>query len=214
MSSCDQRITAIEKQGKKPNRRSIFINGKFALGVDASVVLDLGLQVGQQMTEEKLQAIVRAELAAKAWHKALRLLEYRPRSKKEIVRRLETAGFAEDIIEETLTRLEQAGLVDDLEFSKSWVSHRLTENAIGKTRIRWELRQKGVPTEVIEEAVSAIGTDTEYQLAMDTAKRRWERDKDLDLNSKRRRLASYLRRRGFDWDVITKVMNELVGTIR
>lgn len=205
----EQRISAIETQEKKANRRSIFVNGKFALGVDESVIASLGLHVGQQIGEEDLQKVVRAELIAKAKEKALRLLEYRPRSRMEIVHRLRRAGFAEDIVEETLKRLEDLGLIDDTQFSRMWVNHRLASKAMGKTRIKWELRQKGVPTEVAEEALSAVDAETEYQSAANVARRRWQKDGSSDERTRRRRLASFLRRQGFDWDVINKVLNEL-----
>lgn len=204
----EQRISAIEAQEKKANRRSIFVNGKFALGVDESVIADLGLHVGQQISEEELQKIVHTELVAKAKQKAFRLLEYRSRSKAEIARRLSMAGFAEDVIEETLTRLEGLGLIDDAQFSQSWVNHR---KSFGKTRIKWELRQKGVSTDVAEEALSAINADTEYESAIDAAGRRWRKYLRLDERTKRNRTASYLRRQGFGWEVITKVLNELAS---
>ena len=207
----EQRISAIEAQEKKANRRSIFVNGKFALGVDESVIADLGLHVGQQISEEELQRIVHTELVAKAKQKAFRLLECRSRSKAEIAKRLSMAGFAEDVIEETLTRLEGLGLIDDVQFSQSWVNHRVAGKAFGKTRIKWELRQKGVSTDVAEEALSAIDADTEYESALDAAGRRWRKYLRLDERTKRNRTASYLRRQGFGWEVITKVLNELAS---
>jgi regulatory protein len=206
-----QRISAIEAQERKANRRSIYIDGKFALGVDESVIADLGLHVGQQISEEELQAVVHAELVSKAKERALRLLEYRARSRMEIAQRLRRAGFADDVIDETLIRLQDLGLIDDAQFSRSWVSHRLSGKTMGKTRIRWELRQKGVPTDVAEEALSAVDPETEHESAMVAARRRWDKDGDLDQRTKRRRLASYLRRKGFDWDVISKILNELAA---
>jgi len=209
LKAAGQRISAIEVQEKKANRRSIFVNGKFVVGVDESIIADLGLHVGQQIGEEELQAIARAEMIARAKQKALKLLEHRPHSRAEIGRRLSRAGFAEDVVEETLTRLEDLGLIDDAQFSRSWVNHRLAGKAMGKVRIKWELRQKGVPAEVAEEALSAVDADAEYQSALDAARRRWQKDKAPDERARRRRLASFLRRQGFDWDVITRILNEL-----
>jgi len=208
----EQRISAIEAQDRKANRRSIFINGKFALGVDETVVVDLGLHVGQELSEEELQGIVRAELVAKARQKALRLLEYRPRSRAELARRLRGAGFAEDVIEETLKRLEVMGLINDAQFSEAWVKHRLAGKGVGKARIRWELRQKGVPTNVADEALSAMDADVEYESAVDAARRRWEKDRS-DERTKRRRLTSYLRRQGFEWEVVSRILNELSAEV-
>lgn len=207
----EQRITAIEAQEKRGNRRSIFVNGKFALGVDETVVADLGLHIGQQISEDQLQSVVHAELVSKAKDRALTLLEYRVRSKVEISRRLIKAGFSEDVIEEVLARLETVGLVDDEQFSQSWVNHRLSGNAMGKKRIKWELRQKGVSIEIVDEALSSIDDDMEYKSAMESARRRWAKDKCMDEYTKRRRLVSYLQRQGFAWNVINQVVNGLMA---
>jgi regulatory protein len=209
--SPEQKITAIDAQERRGNRRSIFINGKFALGVDETVIADLGLHVGQEISEEELGRVVRAELLAKAKERALNLLEYRDRSRVEIARRLRQAGYAEDIIEEVLGRLSDIGFVDDARFSRSWVESRSVARGIGKARIKWELRQKGVEADLVEEATSEIDEETEYQSAARAARAKWGKDHNPDASAKRRRLASYLQRQGFGWDVIKRVVDELAG---
>ena len=144
----------------------------------------------------------------RAREKALRLLDYRPRSSKEIERRLAKAGFAEEVVEETLRRLDELGLIDDRQFARMWINRR---KALGKTRIKWELRQKGVSNDVVEEALLAVDPETEYRSAVEAARVRWEKDRSPDERTRRRRLAAYLQRKGFGWDVISGVLNELSG---
>lgn len=203
------RISAIEAQERRGNRRSIFVDGRFALGVDESVVSDLGLRVGQQIGEDELQRIVRAEQVTKAKESALRLLDFRPRSRAEISRRLARAGFGEDVVVETLERLEALGLIDDGQFARSWVAHRLAGKGMGTARIKWELRRKGVPNEAVDEALSTIDDETERRSALEAARRRWVKDSSADDRTKRRKLAAFLRRQGYDWSVISVVLNEL-----
>ncbi|MDH7481759.1 MAG: RecX family transcriptional regulator [Armatimonadota bacterium] len=209
MTTHQHRITAIEAQEKRQNRRSIFVDGKFVLGVDANVVADLGLQIGQEISEERLREIVYAEQLTKAKQKALNLLGYRARSRAEIAQSLRRGGFAEDIIEDVLAYLERLGLVNDEQFSQAWVKSRLIGKGMGKQRIKWELKQKGVPNDVAEDALSEIDEEIEYQTALDSAKRRWAKYKDAEVNTKRRKLASFLRRQGFGWEVVSQVLGEL-----
>lgn len=209
MTTHQHRITAIEAQEKRQNRRSIFVDGKFVLGVDANVVADLGLQIGQEISEERLREIVYAEQLTKAKQKALNLLGYRARSRAEIAQSLRRGGFAEDIIEDVLAYLERLGLVNDEQFSQAWVKSRLIGKGMGKQRIKWELKQKGVPNDVAEDALSEIDEEIEYQIALDSAKRRWAKYKDAEVNTKRRKLASFLRRQGFGWEVVSQVLGEL-----
>jgi len=204
----EQRITAIETQERRGNRRSIFVDGKFALGVDETIVADLGLRVGQVISEEELKSVVHAELVVKAKEKALTFLEYRQRSRAEVSGRLMKHGFSDDIIEEVLKRLEVVGLLNDAEFSQSWVNHRVS-GSMGKKRIKWELRRKGVSQDVAEEAVSSIDDDTEYRSALESASRRWNKDRCTDEYTRRRKLVSYLQRQGFGWELISRILNEL-----
>ena len=205
----EQRISAIEPQERRGNRRSIFVDGKFALGVDESVIADLGLHVGQAINADELQDIVHAELVAKAKDRALGLLDYRSRSKAEVERRLTKAGFSDIIVTEVVERIESLGLIDDAQFSQSWVKHRVLDKAMGKRRIMWELRQKGVPSEVADEAMSSIDDEAEYEAATQSAKRRWQKDSTSDLNAKRRKLIAYLQRQGFGWDTINRVVSSV-----
>jgi regulatory protein len=203
------RITAIEVQERRKDRRSIFVDGRFVVGVDEDVIADLGLKVGQQFSEDELNAVVRAEILRKAKERALNLLSYRARSRKELAGRLRRAGYDEEIVEETLSRLENTGLIDDAQFSQGWVNSRVSGKGLGKVRVRWELRQKGVASEVVEEALSSVDPD-ERKLAADAARRRWEKDKDPDLRARRRRVASYLQRQGFEWQLVSEMMEKLV----
>jgi regulatory protein len=205
----EQRISAIEVQERRRNRRSIYINDKFVVGVDETVVADLHLHVGQQIGEDELRHIVHAELVSKAKERALKLLDYRQRSRSEISRGLARAGYEEDVIAEVLERLESMGLIDDAQFSRAWVNHRLSGKPMGKMRIKWELRQKGVPAEAAEEALAAVDADSEYESAREAARKRWEKDKEPDRHVKRRKLASFLYRQGFQWETINRVVSEL-----
>jgi regulatory protein len=207
----EQRISAIEVQEKRGNRRSIFVDGKFALGVDEAVIADLGLHVGQEISVDRLEEVVHAELVVKAKDRALGLLDYRQRSKAEVERRLLRAGYTEDVIEEVIARLVSLGLLDDAQFSQTWVNHRLAGRPMGKKRIMWELRQKGVSNEVADVAMSSINEDTEYESAMESARRRWQKDSNPDIYAKRRRLIAYLQRQGFGWETINRVVTGLIA---
>ena len=48
------RITAIEAQKRRGDRRSIFVDGEFVVGAHEEVVLTLGLSIGQRFDEEQL----------------------------------------------------------------------------------------------------------------------------------------------------------------
>jgi regulatory protein len=204
------KITAIEPQ-RRAGRVSIFLDGEFALGVHEEVAAALGLQPGQTMGPEELQAMVRAETHRRAKETALRLLGFRARSREELRRRLDRKGYEQIVIDEVLEELSSAKLLDDTQFTRAWVEARTTGRPMGQQRIAWELRQKGVDPETIGEALAERSSpDAELGLALTVGRQTVERVRGLERQSARRKLAAVLQRRGFSWSVISVVLERLL----
>src|SRR5438874_318192 len=146
------RVTAIEPQAKRAGRVSVFIDGKFALGLHEEVAAALGLTVGQVLSEEELGRAAAAESRRRALDSALRLLGYRARSRAEMRQRLSRKGYEEEIVDEALAWLEAHGLLDDAQFSQAWVESRADAHPMGRERLAWELRGKGVDGETVADA--------------------------------------------------------------
>lgn len=202
-------ITAIEQQKKRDNRRSVFVDGEFVAGVHEDIVLALGLSVGQSFDRDRLVELIQAETKRKAFDSALHLLSYRDRSISEVRRRLIRHEYPEEIVEEVLEQLSRLGYLDDEQFSRKWVNARTSSSKpMGKTRLAWELRAKGVDAPLVEEALETIDEDQEYAMAYSLAEKKLEKADRSDPALKNR-IVSVLRRRGFNWETISRVMNEL-----
>lgn len=202
------RITAIEPQKRRGNRRSIYVDGEFFAGVDEGIVLELGLKVGQQVDAERLAEVLHTEEVRRARESALTLLDYRARSRKELERRLLQKGYSEDIVAEVLTRLENVDLVNDERFAMDWVAGRLAYRPTGKSRMLWDLRSKGVPPEIVDEALAQVDEEQEYEMALDLAEKKLGGARLKDIETKRK-LMGFLQRRGFRWDVVSRVLERL-----
>ena len=93
-----------------------------------------------------------------AMEKAVALLAMRSRTQQEIADALRKNAYPERTIARVMARLEEAGYINDTDFAEQWAASRTTKG-MGTRRIRMELRQKGVDSEVIDEALSAIDHD-------------------------------------------------------
>ena len=81
---------------------------------------------------------------------AARFLATRPRTRWELERRLRRAGSEEPEIMAALERLTELGYVDDAAFARWWGEQRDRHSPRGRRMIEAELRQRGVPREIIE----------------------------------------------------------------
>ena len=192
------RVTAIEKQRRK-NRLNLFLDGRFALGLSTDVAAQVSLRVGDEVDGDRLRALRDAEARADAMSAALRLLSYRPRSETELRQRLARRGAPPALIDSTIQRLRELGLVDDAAFARSWVESRERASPRGQRLLRQELRAKGVNSDALREVVEGVD---DAEAALRASARRAASLSGLPQEEFRRRLGDFLRRRGFDYETI------------
>jgi regulatory protein len=126
-------------------------------------------------------------------------LSYRPRSEGEIRQWLQRRGFAPEVIEKTIARLSEQNLSDDFTFAQFWTENRLSFKPKSKRLIKKELSDKKVAAEIIEQVTKDIDDE---EIAYELGSSRMPALAHLDYPDFYRRLASYLRYRGFSYQVI------------
>ena len=209
-------ITALRAQANDPQRVNIFIDGAFALGVSLNTISKEGLYVGKMLSEEEYARVAGAEGADRALQAALRFLEARPRSTVEIRERLRRKAFEPDAISAVLDRLGELGLVDDAAFARFWVENRQSSRPRGTGMLRDELRRKGIDRAVAD---TILGDD---HLVGDEAEQVWTLARAAlrkyagaaDRATFMRRMGGYLQRRGFSFDTIRPVVEQLWSEIQ
>lgn len=102
----------------------------------------------------------RKELSfSEAKDKALRLLEFRSHSEKELRDKLKHAGALEEDIDEILVFCREYGFVNDKDFAVRKARDLKNLKRYGIRRIKSELYAKGIDAEYIEEAVAELDED-------------------------------------------------------
>ena len=145
----------------------------------------------------------------RARNAAYRCLTYRPRSSAEIEAKLRDKGFDEAVIHNTLSGLVRLGYLDDEKFARLWAESRVRLRAFGRRRIDRELREKGIDPSIVQEALDEIFTvEQEIDIAEKAAARKVKGMQFLDRETRRRRLAGFLERKGFPYDVIRDVLKK------
>lgn len=198
-------VTAIEQQ-KRRRRYNVYVDGEFALALEPDTLAASGLGVGVAVAGDRLLELAAEDLRKRALDAALRLLAYRPRSESEIRTRLLRRGLPPDVITFVIEKLRGYGYVDDTAFAQFWVESRSGGSPRGRRLIARELRGKGVDQDTITGATAAVSEEDDARRA---ALKKVRGLHGLDYQQFRTRLAGYLARRGFGYDVIRPVVNEL-----
>lgn len=202
-------ITRIAPQ-RDPERVSVFLDGEFAFGLMNALAEERGLRVGQFLPPERVAELRAADELDKAVNRALAYLTIRPRSIREVRDRLKEKGVLPETIAAVIARLEGWGYVGDEGFARYWVENRGSNQPRGRRLLRQELWRKGVERETVERALEEAPID-EYADAVALARKRLPQLRALDEPTQRRRLASFLQRRGYDWPTTKRALDTLLS---
>jgi len=146
----------------------------------------------------------------RAQRNAYALLRVRPRSEQELRSRLTDKGFAGPVVDRVTSDLKKRGEIDDVKFTRFWIRSRTNFKPVGDVILRHELRTKGISDSIIEATLAAEDISfNEYEVAKKMAEERLKRLQRLDSRKALKRLYDFLTRRGFKFDVIHRIIEEL-----
>jgi len=197
-------ITRLEAQKRNKERVNVYLDGEFAFGLALSEALKL--RKGQQLTDAEIARLRALDEIEVAHERALNFLSYRPRSISEVRDNLRQKEFSAEAVETVVGRLEQVGLLDDRAFAQFWIDNRDQFNPRGARALRFELRQKGVPDDAIDQALAGFDEDAAARQAAQSQARRVA---GLDEKAFRQKVNAYLQRRGFSYDAIRDAADTL-----
>jgi len=208
------RITTLQPQANNPERVNIFVDGQFLQGANALLVYQMGLATGQELTQEQLTQLRDEEILQKAVDRALNFLSFRPRSRAEVRRYLKGKAVEPEVIEAVMQRLDRLELVNDRDFASFWIENREQFSPRGAQALKNELRMKGVQRDIIDELVSG---EQDEDLAMQVARKKalsLIQQPNIDYATFYRRLGSFLQRRGFDYEITSRMVKTLWKDLR
>ncbi len=145
-----------------------------------------------------------------ALERALRFIEYRPRSAGETRQRLKRWGYDEATVTRVVTLLEVSGILDDRDFARAFMNE-MVRKGYGCRRVSAEMYKKRLPRDVIEETMAAYPQDEEIDRAVRAAEKAAGRLRQSEALNADNKLVGYLMRRGYTGDVARKAVSTIAS---
>lgn len=140
---------------------------------------------------------------------AMRTLAASPKSRAEITQKLKDKGIPSPVIEEALAELESQGILSDKAYAQNLIAKFTHGKPSGSRKIKFELKRHGISGKDSEEALAGLDPEEERARAKELAETRWERFKTADPEKRKKRVFDFLMRRGFDYQTVREVIEEL-----
>ncbi|HRK32350.1 MAG TPA: RecX family transcriptional regulator [Tepidisphaeraceae bacterium] len=205
-------ITQILEQKRRANRRSVYLDGKFAFGCNQNVIVRFKLKEGQTITAGQVSAILQGAVRQECFDAAMNLLQQRLHARDEMFRKLIKKEYSAEMTNNVLDQLAEMGYVNDEQFAQARASLAAQHRQHGRRRAMVELLKRGVNRETARVAVEKVYETTDsLAIARQLAQKKAASLRRLEPMVARRRLAGMLARRGFEYDVVKPVIDEVIG---
>jgi regulatory protein len=185
----------------------------FAFGCNLNVVARFRLREGMTVSAAQVEEIQRGEIRQEALDHALRLIQSRQHSRAQLFKKLTRHEYGEAVVNGVLDDLARMDYVNDERFAKAKAQSAAKHKQHGRRRAMVELLKTGVNRETSSRAVEDVYEATDsLAIARELALKQAPRLRKLDAMTARRRLVGMLGRRGFTYDEIRPVLDEVLGS--
>lgn len=145
-----------------------------------------------------------AKLNADMRYAVFNLLARREHSRKELYDKLKRRFDDRETVDQVLDEIKQEGLQSDERFAESFVRSRV-QRGQGPVKIRYDLRQKGIPGDLIDASLEAFD-DRWMSLAKDLVNGKYGGESATDQKEKQRRMR-FVMQRGFPSEICYKLFD-------
>ena len=116
---------------------------------------------------------------------------------------------AKETIDRVIRECEEVDLINDKKYAEAFVESRMLLKPKGKRVLHRELREKGVPENIIKETLSDISEEEEEKMARGIAQRKIKLlAHEKDMQKREEKLFRFLASRGFDFSLSRKIAQE------
>ncbi len=189
-------VTQIAASANRAGRYAVTFSDGTVHKLLPEVIGDFGLYPGLALSEEEMEALLKAGRAADTRLRAVRIISATTVSGRDLEERLRHKGADPEDAANTVQWLQELNLLDDAQAARQIVA-RGVRRGYGERRIRQMLYEKKIPRSLWEEALSELPP---MDAVVDDFLR--EHLQDQPEEKVRRRTVDALIRRGFSWEEI------------
>ena len=107
-------------------------------------------------------------------------------------------GLAPTEAHQVLRQLQEQGFLDERRFARAFVKDRFAFNGWGRIKIAYQLRQKGIPADVIDESMAAIDEDQYRERLIELLRAKWRSVKGREPRAAWAAMMRFAASRGFE----------------
>jgi len=177
------------------------------------VFLKSGLKKGDELSDDRFSFFVNENQLFHIRQRAFRYLGRRLHSAFELRTKLRQKSYEIDMIDRVICELKDKNYLDDSEFASVFIEEKFGSKMWSENKLKAELIKRGVKSSIISEALSNKFSDEDiFNNAFTIALKKYKilQGRNLDLQTTKKKLASFLNTRGYNYETIKQVCDKII----
>jgi len=194
---------------KKNNDVEILFEDGSTIIVDYNVVVSNGIRKNDNLSEEKIKYLLDRSEINKIKKYAFRFLGIRNHSSFEIKLKLLKKNFPKELVDIAVKELIDNAFINDRNYALQYLEEKIAKGKSGPNKIKSELIKRGISREIIKEIFTQVDNSYSLETAFKLALKKLKSLKETDITKSKQKIFLFLHSKGFDTEVISKVLSKL-----
>ena len=118
-------------------------------------------------------------------------------------------GLSLSAANQVLAQLIEQGYINERRFARAFVNDRFRFNGWGRIKIAHQLRLKGIPNEIIDEAMTAIDEEQYRERLLELLRAKWRDVSDREPRAAWAAMMRFAASRGFETSLAGECVNQV-----
>jgi regulatory protein len=199
----------------KKDARNVIIHfdNDEVLFLSVDILYRSGLKKNDEISDDRFSSLIKENRLFHIKQRTFRYLGRRQHSTSELRIKLKQKGYETELINQVLDDLKNKNYLDDTKFAEMFVEEKMKLKLWSEQKLRSELIKRGIKSEIISDVLrNLIPDEDKLNNAMIIASKKYNALMNRGLNNEtiKNKLVTFLNSRGYNYDVIKEVCDELI----
>ena len=194
---------------KKNGEYQITLSNQMVLSIYAETIIKYNLLANKKFDEKYWQEIINFNNEYKAYYEAIKYLNVKLRTKKEIVAKLEKNGYLKSTIANVIAKLEQQNYINDELYIKSFIADQINLTLNGPQKIKRILQNLGFNMNLITQYLEEYSNDLWQEKIRKIINKKIKANHNLSKISLINKIKINLLNLGYSQDLINKGLQDI-----
>ena len=166
------------------------------------------IKINNYLTKKQIDSFTAINEKKAIQDKIILLLSYKPRSRFEIIQRLENNKFNSDFIKDVILKMEKKGYINDKIFAETYAKYLITVKMFGRLSVYSKLSMHKISRDLIESVIDKLYNKYKPSRTIEAILNKKKYHISLPYKEKQK-IFRFIKQKGFLWDEISGVLEDI-----